>query len=111
MTLILELPAEVEDALAQEARRRGTTPEGLALDDLRRLYVHETPAAGIETSADEEERQATLRETLMNMLASYEQSDVRETLSPADEAAREAYRNNPVAEIIAEKYRRQGFNV
>ena len=38
MTLTLELPAEVEGALTDEARRKGTTPEQLVLDDLRRKY-------------------------------------------------------------------------
>ncbi len=35
MTLTLELPPEVEGALAAEARRKGTTPEQLVLKDLR----------------------------------------------------------------------------
>ena len=48
MTLTLDLPPEVEAALAEDARRKGTTPEELALDNLRRSYVDpapETPAA------------------------------------------------------------------
>lgn len=39
MTLTLELPPEVENALAEDARRKGTTPEKAALDGLRRLYA------------------------------------------------------------------------
>lgn len=31
MTLILDLPASVENTLTREAQRRGTTPEALAL--------------------------------------------------------------------------------
>ncbi len=42
MTLTLNLPPEVEAALAEDARRRGTTPEELALDNLRRSYVTPT---------------------------------------------------------------------
>jgi hypothetical protein len=38
MTIILDLPASVEDALTQEADRRGITPQSLVLDDLQRLY-------------------------------------------------------------------------
>ena len=38
MTLILELPPEVEGALAAEARQKGTTPEHIALDRLRQQY-------------------------------------------------------------------------
>lgn len=54
MTLTLELPPEVESALTEDARRRGTTPEELALDNLRRSYVistHETPTA-VPTTAE-----------------------------------------------------------
>jgi hypothetical protein len=53
MTLTLELPPEVEAALAEDARRKGTTPEELALDNLRREYViptQETPAAALTTA-------------------------------------------------------------
>ena len=37
--LTLDVPLSVEDALVREAQRQGTTPERLALDDLRRLYA------------------------------------------------------------------------
>lgn len=39
MTLTLELPPEVEGALAEEAQRQGTTLERLVLDDLRQRYA------------------------------------------------------------------------
>lgn len=42
MTLTLELPPEVEAALAEDARRKGTTPEKVALDGLRQKYVTQT---------------------------------------------------------------------
>ena len=46
MTLTLNLPPDVEDALVDDARRKGTTPEGLVLQDLRLRYAIETlPAA------------------------------------------------------------------
>lgn len=38
MTLTLELPPEVEGALETEARRKGTTPAQLVLEDLRQRY-------------------------------------------------------------------------
>jgi len=44
MTLTLNLPPEVEAALAEDARRKGTTPEELALDNLRQEYVLPTAA-------------------------------------------------------------------
>lgn len=39
MTLTLNLPPDVETALAADARRKGTTPEGLLLQNLRRQYT------------------------------------------------------------------------
>ena len=39
----ITLPAEIEGPLAEEARRRGTTPEILALDTLRQHF--ESPVA------------------------------------------------------------------
>lgn len=35
----ITLPPDLEDSLAEEARRLGTTPELLALDSLRRQFV------------------------------------------------------------------------
>ena len=35
----ITLPPEIERQLVREARRRGTTPELLALDSLRRLFI------------------------------------------------------------------------
>ena len=43
MTLTLELPPEVEGALASEARRKGTTPAQLVLEDLRSRYPAPKP--------------------------------------------------------------------
>lgn len=46
MTLTLNLPPDVETALAADARRKGTTPEGLLLQDLRQRYsIESAPAA------------------------------------------------------------------
>ena len=41
----ITLPPDIEAPLAEEARKRGTTPELLALDSLRKLFVP-TPVAG-----------------------------------------------------------------
>lgn len=53
MTLTLELPPDVEGAPAAEARRQGTTPEGLVLQDLRHRYTAE--AAPLTLSAPQED--------------------------------------------------------
>lgn len=53
MTTII-LPPDLEDRLAAEARKRGTTAELLALDSLRRLFVPPPtgPTEGAETLYD-----------------------------------------------------------
>jgi hypothetical protein len=40
------LPPDLEERLAEEAHRRGTTAELLALDSLRRLFVPPTADSG-----------------------------------------------------------------
>lgn len=37
--MTISLPSDIEGALTEEALRRGTTPEVLALDSLRKLFV------------------------------------------------------------------------
>lgn len=44
----ITLPPDLEGRLADEARRRGTTPELLALDGLRRLF----PPPGADNGAE-----------------------------------------------------------
>jgi hypothetical protein len=41
----LHLPLDIEHALIEQARRLGTTPEQLALEGLRRQFVHPGPTA------------------------------------------------------------------
>lgn len=42
--MVLHLTSDIESALAEEAKRRGTTPEQLALDCLRARFVPPTAA-------------------------------------------------------------------
>jgi hypothetical protein len=56
----ITLPPEVEGPLIEEARRKGTTPELLAVDCLRKLF---TPSPTTGTSAE--------GETLFDFLAGY----------------------------------------
>ena len=54
--MVISLTPDIEAALTDEARERGTTPESLALDSLRERFIStppsESPAAGEETLAD-----------------------------------------------------------
>lgn len=43
--MTLTLTPEIENALAEQARREGTTPERLALDGLQNLFVTPKPTA------------------------------------------------------------------
>ena len=56
----ITLPPEVEGPLTEEARRKGTTPELLAVDCLRQLF---TPSPTTETLAE--------GETLFDFLTGY----------------------------------------
>ena len=71
MTTII-LPPEVEGPLAEEARKRGTTPELLAVDCLRKFFT----SPPIAETPDE-------NETLFNFLSGYigTVSGTTETLS------------------------------
>jgi len=46
---IITLPPELEDSLAEEARNKGTTPELLAVDCLRKVFI---PAPKLTTPAE-----------------------------------------------------------
>jgi hypothetical protein len=46
----ITLPPDLEERLAEEARRQGTSPERLALDSLRKLFV---PVASDGTGSSE----------------------------------------------------------
>jgi hypothetical protein len=42
----ITIPSDLEARLVEEARQRGTTPELLAVDSLRKLFVPATPGDG-----------------------------------------------------------------
>jgi hypothetical protein len=56
----ITLPSDLEERLAEEARRQGTTPELLALESLRRLFIPTTVAKATHG-----------RETLWDFLSGY----------------------------------------
>lgn len=93
MTLTLELAPELQQALAEEARRQETTPEALASQTLQSLFVKPT--------ADTE---AGLRQSLALLI---EQAEVLEPQPPV----RAAGYDTEFGEILREKYRRQGFDL
>ena len=96
MTLTLELPPEIEGALAEEAQRQGTTPEQIVLDDLRQRYAEDY-------AADQQRRHIILA----GLIAKAQERVPGQRSS----STRQSYRDSPIDEIIVEKFRRQDFNL
>ncbi len=93
MTLILELAPGIQQALLEEARRQGTTPEMLAAQELRSRFV--------KPKADTE---AVLRLSLARLL------EKAKTLALQPLADTAKY-TTEFGEILREKYRKQGHDV
>jgi hypothetical protein len=91
VTIILDLPPDVENVLTREAQRQGTTPENLLLGDIQRLY----PST---VSAEQRERHNALAEIVNRSKA----------LMP-DPVVSEA--NTLLDDEIVEKFQRQGFHL
>jgi|GEM_PF-713670 len=76
MTIILELPPEVEAALAEDARRGGTTPERIIAEALKRQYV--APAVA----------PAAAKKPVSAMVALFAQWDAEDATDDPEEIAR-----------------------
>jgi hypothetical protein len=90
----ITLPADIEGPLTEEARRRGTTPEGLALETLRLRF---TPPAALASGESEErsELEEWYRELQDLGPAQYDPGEwerVQATLTEADELAKAVVR-------------------
>lgn len=109
MTLILA--PETEKRLQALATRRNQPPEAVvdaALDALlREEPTDEPPVQETDAENAHQARQAHLRRLL---LAATEEAKQVEP-EPYDSPARTYYRESEVGAIIAEKFRKQGFNV
>ncbi len=93
MTLTLELAPELQQALAEEARKQETTPEALAAETLQSLFVK--PKMYTE---------AGLRQSLALLI------EQAEALEPQPSAHAARY-DTEFGEILREKYRKQGFDL
>lgn len=109
--MTLTLAPETEKRLQALAARRNQPPEAVvdaALDALlREEPTDESSAAEADGENIYQERQAHLRRLL---LAATEEAKQVEP-EPYDSPARTYYRESEVGAIIAEKFRKQGFNV
>ena len=97
MTLTLELPPEVEGALTEEARQKGTTPEILILEDIRHRY-----ATGISSPA-------TVRNSGNAMVALFAQWEAEyATTVPAELARRQQEGDELIASLAVNRINFQG---
>ncbi len=102
MTLTLDLPGDVQDALTQAALEQAVTPEEAALDALRRAYG----PAPTEEQNDEGDQQAH-QAAFAAILDKAEKLVPDPPHSPVhNEAGESAF-----GEIVKAKFRRQGFNL
>ena len=97
MTLTLTLTPDKETRLQAQARRAGLSPE----EYVQRLIDHDTEAPGED---DEQERLHALMAQAITEANELEPD-------PADSPTRRASRENPAAQAVAMKFRRQGFNL
>lgn len=109
--MTLTLPPETEARLQVLAARRNQPPEAVVDAALEMLARNEPVQDEAAQEADEEaayqERQAHLHRL---MAAALEEAKTV-TPEPYDSPARTYYRESEVGKIIAEKFRKQGFNV
>lgn len=98
MTITLTLAPAVESAIQKAAQRQGQTPEEAIAQALNALFVPETP-----DSADQQRRHGVLADVLARAQAIQPE--------PPNSPARLAAQEDPVNQIIAEKFGRQGFHL
>ena len=97
MILTLELPPEVEAALAEDARRGGTTPERIIADALKRQYV--APAVA----------PAAAKKPVSAMIALFAQWDAEDaTDDPAEIARRNRAWEMTKANLEANRFSLEG---
>jgi len=103
--MTLTLAPETEARLRAASKETGLAPEEVIDALLRQEKTTSMPAN--DTAIAEQKEQARLHAVMAKIL------DEAETLvpDPPDSPTRTAYGNSVVAELIAEKFRRQGFNV
>jgi len=98
MTVTLTLPLAVESAIQEAARRQGQTPEEAITQALHTLFAPE-----ILDDDDQQQR----REVLASVLARAQALEPE----PPDSPVRRAAQEDPVNQMVADKFRRQGFHL
>lgn len=98
MTVTVNLPSDVEGVIRETARRNGQTTEETITQALQTLFAPEVP-----DEADQERR----RGILADILARAQTSEPE----PPDSPNRTAALEDPVTQMVVEKFRRQGFKL
>ena len=105
--MALTLTPEIESRVLAAATRRNQAPEAI-IDAALEEYLRNEPAQDeADQEATRQEEQVRLRRLL---LAATEEAKLVEPM-PYDSPARTYYRESEVGKIIAEKFRKQGFNI
>ena len=107
--MTLKLAPETETRLQALAAQRNQPPEAVvdaALEALMREEPVQEPSVE-EADETEEERQTRLHALLSDLIAQAHEI----VLEPYDSPSRTYYRQSAFGQILAEKFREQGFNV
>jgi len=105
--MTLTLAPETESRVLAAATRRNQAPEAI-IDAALEEYLRNEPAQDeAAQEAARQEEQARLRRLL---LAATDEAKLVQP-EPYDSPARTYYRESEVGKIIAEKFRKQGFNI
>ena len=107
--MALTLTPEIESRVLAEASRRNQAPDAV-IDAALKALLRDDPVqdeAAQEADESEEDRQKRLH-ALMNDLLAKAHEIVPE---PYDSPSRTYYRESEFGKILAEKFRKQGFNV
>lgn len=67
----ITLTPDIEQALQEQARQHGTTPEQLALDSLRQQFVHTAPSSQPQNGKTQGDDVTQYEGTLADLLADY----------------------------------------
>ena len=107
--MILTLPAETEVRLQTLAAQRHQAPEAV-IDAALEALLREAPDKQEAMPGQEVPSEQSQEHLSRLLLAATEQAKLVQA-EPADSPARTYYRESKVGRIIAEKFRKQGFDV
>ena len=109
--MALTLTPEIESRVLAEASRRNQAPDAVIDAALEALLRQAAPQDEMAPEADEEAAYQEQQAHLHRLMAAAIEEAKTVTPEPYDSPARTYYRESEYGKIIAEKFRKQGFNV